>query len=202
MVKVTIYLEGGGNDSKELKTRCREGFSELFEKFELPRRPALVACGGRDEAFKRFGIAHSRSNAQDSALLLIDSEDPMSDIEQTWNHLKVRDPSWIRPDRSSDDQVLMMTTCMETWIIADREILKKYYGSEFRENQLPSPVEIESRDRHAVQESLRAATKDCKNRFEKGKQSFLVLAVLTPATLAVHLPSFVRVLRILKEKLK
>jgi hypothetical protein len=202
MVKVTIYLEGGGSDSKELKTRCREAFSELFKKCELPRQPAFVACGGRDEAFKRFCIAHSNSKAQDSALLLIDSEDPMSPIEQTWNHLKVRDPSWIRPDKSSDDQVLMMTTCMETWIIADRETLKEYYGSEFKENKLPSPVGIESRDRHAVQDSLRAATKDCKNRYEKGKQSFLVLAVITPAALAVHLPSFVRDLRILKEKLK
>lgn len=40
-----IYVEGGG-DSKELKTRCRRGFSNFFEKAGLKgRMPRVVACG-------------------------------------------------------------------------------------------------------------------------------------------------------------
>ena len=31
MVSIKIYVEGGG-DRKDLKTRCRQGFSKFFEK--------------------------------------------------------------------------------------------------------------------------------------------------------------------------
>jgi hypothetical protein len=66
----------------------------------------------------------------------------------------------------------------------------------------PSPLEnLENRNRHEVQDKLERATKDCQNAYAKGKRSFEVLAKLTPTVLAVHLPSFVRVDRILKQKL-
>ncbi len=44
---VKVYVEGGG-DSKELRTRCREGFSKLVERAGFKdRMPKFVACGGR-----------------------------------------------------------------------------------------------------------------------------------------------------------
>ena len=198
MVKtLTIYLEGGG-DSDELKRRCREGFRKLFEACKFDRMPKLVACGGRGNAFDRFCTAHAAG--QEDAILLVDSEDPMADIEKTWAHLKSRD-NWDKPGGASDDQVLMMTTCMETWIVADRAALRAHYGSELKENLLPPLVNLESRGRHAILDSLQNATKDCKNKFEKGKKSFQVLAVLKPDTLESYCPSFVRDRRILEEKL-
>jgi len=47
---------------------------------------------------------------------------------------------------------------------------------------------------------LTRASKDCKNAFAKGKRSFDVLEAIDPAVLNQHLPSFVRVDRILKAK--
>ena len=199
-MKVTVYLEGGG-DSKELHTRCREGFRKLLERCGfVGKMPKLVACGGRSQTFRDFRTAH-RIYAQGSiALMLIDSEDPMVDIETTWTHLEARD-GWEKPENAADDQVLMMTTCMETWIVADRAALKSHYGQNLQESGLPVVVDLESRPRHVVQDALVHATRNCGNKYEKGKRSFQILAELTPDTLSDHLLSFVRTRRILSEKL-
>ena len=198
MVKtVTIYLEGGG-DSEGLRSRCREGFRKLFQNCGFKRMPKLVACGGRGNAFHRFSTAHI--DGKENAILLVDSEDPIVDIEKTWHHLKLRD-NWDKPNGAQDKQVLLMTTCMETWIIADRAALRAFYNSDFTENQLPLLANLEGRERHAIQQALQNATKDCTNKYEKGKRSFEVLAVLTRATLEHNLPSFKRARKELAEKL-
>jgi len=198
-VNAILYLEGGG-DTKELHTRCREGFRRLLERCGLQgRMPRLVACGGRDAAFGDFVLAHTGRTAQFFGLW-IDSEDTPADLEQTWAHLKKRD-AWPQPAEARDEQVLFMTTCMETWLVTDRVALKEHYGSELQESALPPLVELEKRPRHETQDSLMHATRKCTNAYTKGKRSFEVLGKLNPATLENHLPSFVRVRRILTSRL-
>lgn len=198
MVKtVTIYLEGGG-DSEGLRSRCREGFRKLFQKCGFERMPKLVACGGRGNAFDRFCTAHT--DGKEDAILLVDSEDPIADIDKTWPHLKLRD-NWDKPAGVQDKQVLLMTTCMETWIVADRAALRAFYNRDFKENQLPPLANLEEREQHSVQQALQNATKDCTNKYEKGKRSFEVLSVLNRATLEQHLPSFKHARKELTEKL-
>ncbi len=200
MVKATIYLEGGG-DSRDLHIKCREGFRTLLEACGFKgRMPKLVASGGRGQTFRDFCIALRANTADCAVMMLIDSEDPMADIEQAWTHLKVRD-NWDKPNGAEDDQVLIMTTCMESWIVADRDALRAHYGSELNENQLPPLNDLENKGRHTVQDALERATSTCSNNYQKGKRSFQVLAVLTRATLEQHLPTFVRNMRILEEKL-
>ena len=197
-----LYVEGGGTgaDSKYSRIRCQEGFHKLLERMGFARRkPRLVACGGRDATFDDFVFAHTSGKGQFVALW-IDSEDALSDLERTWAHLKARD-GWAQPSGANDEQVLFMTTCMETWIVADRAVLSDHYGSELQESALPPLVDLEKRARHDVQDSLTRATRDCSNAYAKGKRSFEVLAKLTPATLEKHLPSFVRVRRILSSQL-
>ncbi len=114
-----IYVEGG---SDALATRCREGFRKLLEKAGFTGRiPRIVACGGRDEAYDDFENALASGKYAHLALI-VDSEDPVQDIEKTWEHLKARD-GWERPPGADDAQVFLMTTCMETWIVADRDSL-------------------------------------------------------------------------------
>jgi hypothetical protein len=87
-----IYIEGGGSDSKEMHTRCRQGFRRLLEKCGFEKRmPHLVACGGRDETYRNFEIAHRSNKTTNYVGMLVDSEDPVADHEQTWAHLKARD---------------------------------------------------------------------------------------------------------------
>ncbi len=62
-------------------------------------------------------------------------------------------------------------------------------------------MNVESRSRDDVQTRLENATRTCLNAYAKGKRSFEVLGKLDPKALRPHLPSFVRVLRVLDENL-
>ena len=199
-MNVTIYLEGGGN-SKESQTRCREGFRKLLEQCGFRgKMPKLVACGGRSQTYDSFCTGHRNASRGCMVFMLIDSEDPMANIEETWPHLKFRD-GWEKPENAGDEQVLMMTTCMETWIVADRATLKSHFGQNLQESGLPAAVNLESRSRDAVQTALVHATRNCINKYEKGKRSFQILSELSPDRLSDHLPSFTRTKRILNENL-
>ena len=195
-----IFLEGGG-ESKELQIRCREGFRKLLERAGFKQRmPRTSACGGRDGAFKDFRIAHEDGAADEFVAMMIDSEDPLDNIEETWDHLRKRD-NWQQPANAENDQVLFMTTCMETWIVSDRAILSKHYKETLQTSALPPLTDLESRSRHVIQDSLFHATRDCSNAYEKGKRSYEILSKLDPEVLQNHLPSFVRIRRILDARL-
>lgn len=199
-----IFLEGGG-DSKELNVRCREGFRKLLEQCGFKTRmPATCACGGRSTVFDDFRTEHSNSTKGQYVAMWIDSEEPMADIEAAWKHLaNVKTvPAWKKPAGASDDQVLFMTTCMETYILTDHAALEQHYGSKRQLSALP-PLNkgLEGRSRHDVQDKLVHATRHCSNAYAKGKRSFEILGKLAPAALRKHLPSFVRGYRILNEKL-
>jgi hypothetical protein len=162
--------------------------------------PRIVPRGSRTAAYDDFKTAHTSSNSADYVAMLIDSEEPVADIEATWDHLKSCD-GWAKPRSAEDDQVLLMTTCMETWIIADRTALADHYGKGFQKTALPKLVDLEARARQGVQQALTHATRKCSNAYKKGVRSFEVLAKLDPATLQRHLPSFRRARRVLEEKL-
>ena len=195
-----IYLEEG-RDSKELHTRCREGFRKLLEKCGYEgKMPRLIACGGRGAPFADFQTAHGNRVPDDFIAMMIDSEDPLADTEATWDHLINRD-GWEKPSGAADEQVLFMTTCMETWIITDRDSLSSHYGSELQVSALPPPTIMEKRNRHDIQNALVHATRNCTNAYQKGKRSFDILSKLKPEALKPHLPNFRRNLKILDKKL-
>lgn len=195
-----LFIEGGG-DSKELRARCRKGFRKLLEKCGFTgRMPALVACGGRQATFDDFQLGHAHATSEDYIALLVDSEDPVADIEKPWEHLAQRD-NWNQPDGATDEQALLMTTCMETWIVSDRPTLQAHYGNCLQLSALPSLNNLETESRQAVQEALAGATRTCKNQYKKGKRSFEVLEKINPPELRKHLPSFIRFERVLDERL-
>ena len=199
-MRAYIYIEGGG-DSKELHVLCRQGFRQLLERCGFSgRMPRLVACGSRSAAYTDFKTAHE-SNKVEYVAMLIDSEQPVSNPDETWDHLRNYD-RWERPDEAYDEQVLFMTTCMETWIVADRVTLGRHYGSNLQETALPSLTSLEQSNRKDIQERLKHATRNCSNAYQKGKRSFEILSKLKPEALESHLPAFQRAKRILNEKLQ
>lgn len=192
---VKIYVEGGG-DGKYLRSSCREGFRSLFTNAGVVgAKFQVVACGPRNEAFRSFCIALAKNDGP--VLLLVDSEDSMSDISKTWEHLGRRD-GWKRPKGADDETVLMMTTTMETWLVADREALAKRFGKNFRSSALPPTNSLEVRPRNEVLEALESASKDCSGAYRKDRSSFLLLGQVNPKILQELLPSFRRALAILK----
>ena len=200
ILSAVIYIEGGG-DSKYLHMYCRKGFRNLLDKCGFSgRMPRLVACGGRTNTFEDFKSRLKLSSQDDYIAMLIDSEVIVEDTKKTWDHLKRQD-GWDKPLGAHDEQALLMVTCMETWIITDRDALCSHYGANLQESALPSLINMETRDRKSVQEALIHATRNCKNVYTKGKQSFEVLAEIKPEALRPYLPGFVRFEMILNEKL-
>ena len=159
--------------------------------------PRVRALGSREAVFDRFETAHGDPMNSDQVLMLIDSEDRITDVDRTWDHLRRRD-GWSRPEGATDDQVLFMTTCMETWIVADRDALREKFGRNLNENQLLALIDLENRSRDDVYQRIRRATS---NGYSKGRISFELVESLNPDTLEQHLPSFRRARRILDEKL-
>lgn len=189
-MNVTVFVEGGG-DSKEQHSRCREGFHKLIDRTLGGRPfPRIESCGGRQQAFGKFLTATIRPEPGRVYLLLVDSEDPVAGAS-LWDHLRQRD-NLTKPPSAEESNLAVMATCMESWIVADRVALRQVFGSELQENALPPIVDLEARNRHAVQDALEHATRTCgpTKAYKKGRRSFQVVAALAPQTLRQHLQYF------------
>ena len=192
-----VFVEGGGDD-KDLIAECRKAFSEFFRKAGFSRRmPRVVACGGRNAAFEDFCM--SFVNGED-CILLVDSEAGVNAAHQQgkpvqwkpWDHLRAKD-KWdvvgkvsqlakrhkITVRRKITDQhAHMMVWCTESWFLADRAALSKFYGNGFNVSKLPPGTRaIETIPKTIVYSSLKNATLRAKTKGEygKGPHSFKIL---------------------------
>ena len=200
-MKAEIYVEGGGPSDKLTNIRCREGFRKLLAKCGLEiSRFQVTACGPRGDAWNDFKDAHADAAGEYYVALLIDSESPVANIEETWKHLAEED-NWQRPPDAQDDEVLFMTTCMETWIVADRSALCAHFGQCLLVSELPDLDNLEELRRGTVKDRLQDATRSCPDPYGKGPNSFGLLGRLDPTVLEERLPSFRRARRILTNKL-
>ena len=104
-------------------------------------------------------------------MLLLDAERAVGETGP-WQHLKDRD-GWDRPDGATDDQCHLMVQAMESWFLADRTALEKYYGQDFQETALPSNPQIEQVSKNDVLGGFRQATRGTtKGRYDKGIPQF------------------------------
>jgi hypothetical protein len=98
-------------------------------------------------------------------------------------------------------KALLMVTCMETWILTDRETIQSHYGPRLQKSALCELNDMEERSRDSIQDHLARATRNCQNRYAKGTRSFEIIGKLSPEVLKIHLGSFRRFLRILSDRL-
>jgi len=189
----TVFVEGGGK-SKDLRTRCRAAFRDFLAPLDLTgRRPGIVACGTRADAFKRFRIALQDARSG-RCLLLIDSEEPVNASQPVWDHVAHRSgDGWTRPDGADDAHLHFMAVCMESWIAADGDGLARLYGQGFRKDKLPrAGRNIESIDGRSILKALQAATRDTtKGAYSKGKASFAAFGAVSVHTVSAKM-SFCR----------
>ena len=165
------------------------------------RLPRVMPCGSRHDAYEDYRNALTNVSGDDLILLLVDSEDTIANINNTWEHLRRRD-NWWRPPNAVDEDVLLMSTCMETWIVADRSTLREHFGQHLNENALPPLTDLESRHRHRdIQDRLRQATRHCPAPYSKDPKSYVVLGKLKPEVIEQYLPSFRRARDILNRNL-
>ena len=200
MVKVTVYVEGGG-DGRKLRAECRRGFSSFFRKAGLGERmPQIVACGSRDRAYDRFCIAIAHQ-PDDFNVLLVDGEGPVAAAEP-WRHLKQSD-GWTCPTGAGKDSAHLMVQMMESWFLADRECLARYFGDGFRASALPAPERaIEEVTKEDLEKALReCARQSSKRRYAKGRDSFALLSRLDAAKVVDASPHARKLVEALKTAL-
>lgn len=217
---VKVFVEGGG-DAKDLKDRCREGFTAFISKAGLKKRmPRVVVCGSRNDAFDDF--CRSLANGE-NAVLLVDAEDCVLPIHQQgkphewkpWDHLAKRDLWDVQKELAShakkqsrakatvtDLHAHLMVWCMESWFVADIKTLKEFYGNGFDEKKLQlRGRSIESVSKKNVYTKLDDATKKTKTkgRYGKGTHSFTILSKIDPTVVLSASPWAKRFVDYLKE---
>jgi hypothetical protein len=183
LVKVVVYVEGGGEQRKTLDD-CRRGFGQLFEKIvRTGDRPKVVACGGRESAFDEFK-RDVESGEKGFLILLVDSEGPVAPDVNSWAHLRTND-RWKKPKAVNDDHAHLMVQCMESWFLADPEALRSYYKRGFLIKSLPRRRNVEEIMKHDVARALENATHLTKTKgmYHKTRHGFDLLALIDPTRL-------------------
>ena len=178
LVRAKLYIEGGG-DRRALRQALREGFRAFFENAGLTRLPSVVACGSRQHAYDKFRAAIARPSV-DFVALLVDSEGPVS-AATAWAHLKKRD-GWEQPGNASKRNVHLMVQVMESWFLADRDCLARYFGNGFRASALPAQRNVEDVPKKEVGRALNESARGSrKEGYDKGRDSFELLRQLDAA---------------------
>lgn len=206
---VKLYVEGGGETS-QLKADCRKGFRLFIESSGLRNQPRIVACGSRRDAYDSYCTAIANG---EKAMLLVDSEADVAEEFQAdvqkenwnpWGHLKQREgDSWEKPVGAVDTDCHLMVQCMETWFIAEPQVLKSFFGQGFRENALPATNRpIEQVAKQQVYEALKKATRDSKKGpYGKGNHSFKILKAIPANKVEAASPWAKRFIDALKQKM-
>ncbi|MBF0632517.1 MAG: DUF4276 family protein [Magnetococcales bacterium] len=208
---VKRYVEGGG-DTAALKAACREGFSTFITHAGLNMRPRVVACGSRKDAYESFCTAISHG---EDAMLLVDSEESVAAEYQSdsakpetwlpWQHLKQRKgDGWEKPNGSLDTDCHLMVQVMESWFLADRDVLKEFFGQGFKSHLLPAAANaIEGVLKPQIYDGLDKASGNCKTKapYGKGEHSFKLLAIIDPGKISAASPWARRFLDELKKKM-
>ncbi len=141
MSSIRIYFEGDKG--------LRPGFRKFFGD---DRRITLISGGGQSTTEEDFRNAE-KSHKDSLVLLLIDSDRPLTATETR------------HPKR------YFMVQIMESWFLADRDALARYFGRNFNSSALPrNTTDIESIPKADVERGLDNATRLCsKGRYSDSK---------------------------------
>lgn len=176
-MRVLIYVEGGHQGSS--KAACRLAFRTFFEKVIPSRTFQIIASGDRAKAYRDFCLAVEQ-HPDDYVVLLVDSEDAV--LAGPWQHLATRrGDHWRRPQGVTDDQAHLMVQVMESWFLADRQVLIEYYGQGFLANSLPGQANTELIPKSVVLRSLKHASRQtAKKEYHKTRHAFHLLERIDP----------------------
>lgn len=185
MVRVRIFIEGGSIASDEVFT---EGWRNFFLAAGLlGRMPRVVRGEGREQTFDKFKSALQRRRPNELHILLVDSEGPVAAGRSAWQHLHHQD-NWEQSPGTDDDSAYLMVQVMETWFLADREALRRFFGPSLNENHFREWSHLEAIHKDTVINALESATANCRKPYRKGRVSFELLEQIDPQRVSEAYP--------------
>lgn len=176
---IVIYLEGGG-DKSGTKQKLRLGMSDFLSEIRDSCKDnrwyfKLVACGSRNDAYKKFNNFNEFKKYR-VAVLLVDSEEKV-EVKHPHKHLAQND-HWSFSEKNKNNVHLMVQT-MEAWIVSDQNAMQKYYGNRF--NPINLPAELEEVSKSDISNFLdKATSKTQKGRYHKIKHASDLLKLINP----------------------
>lgn len=201
-MEIAIYFEGGGN-SAETKATLRQGMSAFLKPLvDLARqkscRWSVTSCGGRDQALDAF-LDALKKEPDTFNVLLVDSETAVTALPRA--HLQQRD-GW-NLDAAHEEQVHLMTQCMETWLVADPEALAGYYKQGFNTNALSKRINLEEEPKAQIYAAIEAATRQTQKRsYGKIKHASALLKQVSTEKVRTRCESCDRFFKIVAERIQ
>lgn len=184
MSRVRIYVEGGG-DGPVGKGEVRKGFHQFLREFE-GSMPAIIACGGRNQAYDMFQTA-CHDHSDDFVILLVDAEGPVRPGAPSSRHLTDRD-GWSFTDIDGD-RVHLMVQAVEAWLIADPDAIAAFYGNGVNMNAIPTTRNPEDIPKDTLKSSLDNAGKHTSKRgYHEINHCPKILAAVRPAVVRERCP--------------
>ena len=135
---IRIFVEG----DKALLDGFRAFLKPVIDAAQQRRIRFRVAPGGsKDETIKDF-LDAVQDEPEVFNVLLIDSDIP--DNGRLIASLK-NSPIWNSQTGATirDDQIHFMVQVMESWFLADKDAIARYYGQSFQANRLPPNPNVE-----------------------------------------------------------
>lgn len=160
MVKsVRIYFEGGGTASA--RAMLRKGLKEFLRDQEEKAREKgisidVIVCGSRDSTIRDFDRGRT-DHPRALNIVLVDSDQELSCSRLEF----LRNAGFTQQlIKVANDDCHLMVQVMESWFIADRDALKRFYGEGFKINTVPRSSNIEVVEKDRVLRILSEATRN------------------------------------------
>lgn len=182
-------MEGGGPKPNS-HALLRQGMDAFLAEIKDACRKKrwnwkLVCCGTRDETYKHF--ENERANSDDSIVVLLVDSETRVDMSAPAAHLAAHD-QWDFQG-VDDDVIHLMVQTMETWIVADPDALRAYYGQGFRGNVLPRHQNLEEVNKSDIGQALNLATQGTqKGKYHKIKHARELLQLINTMTVRERCP--------------
>ncbi len=183
VTEIRLFFEG----IPALRAGFHAFLSEVIEAARRRRVRFQLVAGGA-QAVRDFMKA-LRQHPAAFNVLLVDSEGPDDGrlVERLRERADWQPPAGIQP---AADQVLWMVQLMESWFLADRAALQRFYGFGFHEPSLPSNPQVEHVPKDDALRSLRESTRNTRaGTYRKSAHAPRILVLLDPAqvrTVAPH----------------
>lgn len=193
-MRIKIYIEGGG-ETPDQNDLFREAWSTFFSKAGLSGKMVRPIRGkGRARTYDLFCQAVATRRRDELILLLVDSEDLPQAGHTPWQHLKARKADgWEMPKGATGSDAFLMIASMETWLVADRASLKRFFP-QLIDKHLPKWPALEKVTKKAVFDALDKATARCDKPYAKGMVSFDLLKAADPKVVEAACPAAKRFL--------
>lgn len=167
--KISLYVEGGKSGNRELNSKLRKAFDTIFRAYfgDSYKRIKIHACGSRGDAFLDFIKSIRQENV---SFLLIDSEEniDVEDFQQKQVFVNKVFSNHIGKISSINiKNIFFMIVNTESWILTDRDNIKKFFCKDFKIDKLPKRKDYEKIGKKEICEGFEQATKECQKKLTK-----------------------------------